>query len=74
MHFQLNREIKMHQKIDDDDDDEIFKPEQNVPDVFSNFTYELSFPLYSVSDKTYDSSHKCLKHAFYKYFLITFFQ
>ena len=38
MHFQLNREIKMHQKIDDDDDDEIFEPEQNFSGIFSNFT------------------------------------
>ena len=38
MHFQLNREIKMHQKIDDDDDDEIFEPERNFSDVFSNIT------------------------------------
>ena len=48
MHFQLNREIKMHQKIDDDDDDEVFEPERNFSDVFSNFTYELSFLLYNV--------------------------
>ena len=44
----------MHQKIDDDDDDEIFEPERNFSDVFSNFTYELlikgntiEFPLYN---------------------------
>ena len=47
MPFQLNREIKMHQKIDDDDDDEIFEPERNFSDVFLNFPYELSFPLYN---------------------------
>ena len=48
MHFQLNREIKMHQNIDNDDnDDEIFEPERNFSDVFSNFPYELSFPLYN---------------------------
>ena len=41
MHFQFNREIKMHQEIDDDDDGEIFEPERNFPDVFSNFTLEL---------------------------------
>ena len=37
MNFQLNREIKMHQKFDYDDHDEIFKPERNFSDVFSNF-------------------------------------
>ena len=31
----------MHQKIDDDNDGEIFEPEQNFSDVFSNFTLEL---------------------------------
>ena len=37
MHFQFNREIKMHQKFEDDDN-EIFEPERNFSDVFSNFT------------------------------------
>ena len=42
MHFQLNREIKIHQNINDD---EIFELERNFSDVFSNFTCELSFPV-----------------------------
>ena len=63
MHFQLNCEIKMHQKIDD----EIFEPERNFFDVFSNFTYELSFLLYNVLIYCL-RRQKRVKNASYFYF------
>ena len=41
---QKTAKLKCTKKINNDDDDEIFEPERNFSDVFSNFTYELSFP------------------------------